>query len=167
MSVYFTIRLTPLTHLGLLALPSRRDFPGRTARGSAALRKMACPLARGATFSSSGSRPSTRAQGRGSPVAAPSNRERKMEPTAGSHLGYRSLHRVAPASVRRPPSAGNPSRRWLSNCFDDTENKGSKSEPEGGRNRNGDEDVVAMPSKRPHLTADGHTEPQDCSAHDK
>jgi hypothetical protein len=47
MSAYFTNRLTPPTSLGLLASPRRRDPSGRTARGSAAPRKMACRLARG------------------------------------------------------------------------------------------------------------------------
>src|SRR5262245_29344616 len=73
MSTYFTNRLTPPANLGLLALSSRRVLPGRAARGSVVPRKMACPLARGAFHGDCGPRLSTRAQGRGSPVAAPSN----------------------------------------------------------------------------------------------
>src|SRR5262245_53479739 len=66
-------RLTPPANLGLLALSSRRVLPGRAARGSVVPRKMACLLARGAFHGDCGARPSTRAQGRGSSVAAPSN----------------------------------------------------------------------------------------------
>jgi hypothetical protein len=76
MSAYFTNSLTPPTGLGLLGVAPRRGFLGRAARGSVAPRKMACrPLAGESVFN--GSRPSTRAQGRGSLVAAPSNRGQK------------------------------------------------------------------------------------------
>src|SRR5262245_56320379 len=70
MSTYFTNRLTPPANLGLLALSSRRVLPGRAARGSVVPRKMACLLARGAFHGDCGSRPSTRAQGRGSSVGS-------------------------------------------------------------------------------------------------
>jgi hypothetical protein len=79
MSAYFTNRLTPPASLGLLALSSRRVLPGRAARGSVVPRKMACPLARGAFHADCGSRPSTRVQGRGSSVAAPSNWEQARD----------------------------------------------------------------------------------------
>jgi hypothetical protein len=71
MSAYFTNSLTPPTGLGLLASPLAGGvLPGRAARGSVAPRKMACPPVRGETYLT-GSRPSTRAQGRGQPDRCP------------------------------------------------------------------------------------------------
>jgi hypothetical protein len=64
----FLPTLTAPAGLGLLGALRGEVFPGRAARGSVAPRKMACRLAAGDTHS--GSRPSTRAQGRGSLVAA-------------------------------------------------------------------------------------------------
>src|SRR5262249_7131610 len=61
--------LTPPTGLGLLACSRRAPF-GRIAWGSVAPRKMACRLAREGKRIVSGSRPSTRAQGRGSLLPA-------------------------------------------------------------------------------------------------
>src|SRR5262245_35668246 len=62
--------LTRPTALGLLASPRGGSPFGRAARGSVAPRKMACRPAAGGTHYS-GSRPSTRAHGRGGLVAAP------------------------------------------------------------------------------------------------
>jgi hypothetical protein len=70
MSAYFTNSLTPPTGLGLLGVAPAAGVPGRAARGSVS-RKMACRPATGDMAFHCGSRPSTRAQGRGSPVAAP------------------------------------------------------------------------------------------------
>jgi hypothetical protein len=69
MSAYFTNSLTPPSGLGLLASPRGGFSFGRAARGSVAPRKMACRPPAGRN--NSGSRLSTRAQGRGSLVAAP------------------------------------------------------------------------------------------------
>src|SRR5262245_66218547 len=74
-SAYFTNRLTPLTGLGLLtSLPAA----GLSRPGSARLgrsQKDGLPSRSwGKPYASMGSRPSTGAQVRGSPVAAPSNR---------------------------------------------------------------------------------------------
>jgi hypothetical protein len=62
---------------------SAAGFLRRAARGSVS-RKMACRPAAGDTHS--GSRPSTRAQRRGSLVAAPSNRERGWTPRRATLL---------------------------------------------------------------------------------
>src|SRR5262249_14031181 len=62
MSPYFTNSLIAPTGLGLLTIArTGRELLGRIARGSVALRKMACRLAR--EDSIYGSRPSTRARG--------------------------------------------------------------------------------------------------------
>jgi hypothetical protein len=76
-SAYFTDRLTPPGHPWPTSVTPGRYPSGRAARGSVVPRKMACPLACGAFHGLRGSRPSTRAQGRGSLTAAPFNREQK------------------------------------------------------------------------------------------
>jgi hypothetical protein len=114
----------------------RRYLPGRVARGSVALRKMACPLARGAFHGDCGSRPSTRAQGRGSPVAAPSNLEEngRQENTGpcqarrplvflrnhrlgcGARCFYLSLCRARDCRRSRRSSPKAPTLKWTDPC---------------------------------------------------
>src|SRR5262249_20459444 len=77
MAAYFTNSLTPPARVGLLA-SLRGGVPGRAARGSVAPRKMACRPAAGGRFIR-GSRPSTRAQGRGQPGRCPFLIEIKMD----------------------------------------------------------------------------------------
>jgi hypothetical protein len=81
MSAYFTNSLTPPTSIGLLASPfAAGTFPVGQRAARSLPEKMACPFACGGGMALTGSRPSTRAPGRGSPVAAPYNREQRWTP---------------------------------------------------------------------------------------
>jgi len=108
MSAYFTNSLTPPTGLGLLASPSRRvSFRS----GSAWLgrsQKDGLPPRCGRDCRHSGSRPSTRAQGRGSLVAAP------FKSGAGMDAKSRDLALLAFLSLFCAICLGGGSRRfWL------------------------------------------------------
>ena len=105
-SAYFTNRLTPPVGPSLLASPSTAGIlpVGQRVARSLPERWPAVPLA-GGGMASSGSRPSTRAQGKGSLIAAPSNRE-----SGNGCQGARPYFAWRPLAVLRDGHLGRGSR---------------------------------------------------------